>query len=150
MSQFNADAFLQQTVTEKMADKRVPVPEGEHLCQIRELSFKDGSTQEGKPWVQLTMKAAVLDPNVAQEMGVDEAFLYHRIFLDVTEDQQLATGTNKNVELGKLRTAAGQNGDGEWSLGELQGAEVGFVVEHKMNDSGDPSAQVRGFFGEDV
>lgn len=146
MSNFNADAFLQQTVAAKMADVRVPVPEGDHAVQVRELTFRDGTNKDGKPWVQMTVKAAVLDPNVAAEMEVEEAFLYSRIFLDLTDDGALALGTNKNVELGKLRTAAGQNSDDEWNLGMLQGAELGFSVEHTMNDKGEPSANVRGFY----
>lgn len=150
MSKFNADAFLQQTVSEKMADSRTPVPEGDHLTQIEELSFKDGTTKDGKPWVQMTIKAEILDPNVASEMGVENAYLYHRIFLDLTDDGALALGVNKNVELGKLRTAANQNGDDEWNLGMLQGATVGFVVEHRMNDNSEPFAEVRGYYSEEA
>ena len=148
---FDADAFLQQTTSEAMAEERVPVPEGDHDTQIMELTFRDGRTQENKPWVQMTVKAKVLDPNIAEEMGLDDAFLYKRMFLDLTEDGALAFGTNKNVELGQLRAACGQNVEGEeWNLGMLQGASVGMVCGHRMNDKQEPVAEVTGFYNSDV
>lgn len=153
MSNFNADSFLQQVVTQKMDEARTPVPEGDHLCDVRELSFKTGTVSKGdnagKEWVMLTAKCAIQDPNVAAEMELEEAFLYPSFFLDLTDDGALATGTNKNVELGRFRAACGQNEDGEWSLGMLQGATVGLTNKHEINDAGDTNARVTGYYKQD-
>ena len=45
-------------------------------------------------------------------------------------------GKNKNVQLGKLREALGQNGPGAWSFGMLEGASGIVRIEHReWNDS---------------
>ena len=55
-------------------------------------------------------------------MGRDKVVVSKQIILDVTPNGAIDTGKNKNIELGRLRAAAGQNDGQPWSVGHLRGA----------------------------
>jgi hypothetical protein len=55
------------------------------------------------------------------------------LMLDMTESGALAVGTNKNVNLGRLREALGQNVSGRpWSPNMLQGQVARISVKHRL------------------
>lgn len=139
---FNAEAFLNQTVETVTADTTTPHPEGEFEGQIVDLNFNSGTGKEsGKTWVRLKVTIKCLDAQVAADMGVEEAKVYDDFFIDLTEEGGLDCGTNRNIKLGKYRTAAGMNEEGEeFNIGMLNGATVGYKVAHKLNDAGDARA----------
>lgn len=155
---FNADAFMQQTVEQSMDTARIPFPEGQHEePQIDDININSGTIgkgeRAGRPWAQLVIRYASTDPNVAAEMKLPEdqqAKVTQRIFLDLDENDNLDVSPGRNIELGKLRKAAGQNSDDEWSIAELKGATVGGItVKHRFNEAGDPYADVVAVFGND-
>lgn len=143
---FNKDAFLQTVVEAKLDTARIPWPEGD--CEtliVRDVDIKSGKYEKGdrkgQSWVQLVVKISTTDANVANEMqlsGDQEPICYWQEFLDLDENGNLATGSGKNVKLGKLRAACGQNSDDAWSIVSLKGATLGGTIEHKINGDGDP------------
>lgn len=157
---FNKDAFLQQTIAQALDIKRIPFPEGTHDegITIKDLSLNSGTVKEGenagKPWVQLTVIFKSDDPEVRAEMALadeQDATVRRQIFLDLTADGLLDVAPGRNIELGKLRNAAGQNTDEEWALMDLKGAAVGGIqVKHNINkDTQDTYAEVTAVFAED-
>lgn len=145
---FNSNAFLNQTVEAVLDTKRVPFPEGDHdEMQIVNLKINDGVVSKGdnagKPWVQLEVKMDCLDPNVKEEMkmtGDAMPALYWKEFLDLDANGNLDVSPGKNVKLGKLRQAAGQNSDEAWSPMDLKGATLGARARHEMNKDNEPYA----------
>jgi hypothetical protein len=156
---FNKDAFLQQTVEQALDTKRIPFPEGpaEDL-QIKDISLNSGTVKEGdnagKTWAQLTVIFLSNDPDVREEMKCVEgqdATVRMQLFLDLTEEGLLDVGPGRNIALGKLRHAAGQNTAEEWSIMDLKGAMIGGAqVKHSMNkDTQDVYAEVTAVFAAD-
>ncbi len=151
MGKFNADSFLNQTVEAKLDTKRIPHPEGDwDEGQITDLKIKDGTSKEsGKTWVRLTATIVNTDPQVKADMKLGEDQVPQvrwEEFIDITEDGTLDVSDGKNIKLGKLRQACGQNSDDEWSLGDLKGATLGFRVKHQFNNDGDPYAVCSGVY----
>ena len=53
-------------------------------------------------------------------------------------------GKGKNVALGRLREALGQNTPGKpWSFGMLVGQVAKVAVKHRITDAGDTFAEVK-------
>lgn len=156
---FNKDAFLQQTVAATLDTKRTPFPDGIHEdCQIKDLSIRSGTNKEGenagKVWAQLTVIYASTDPDVISEMKLSEgqdATVRQQFFLDLTDEGLLDVSPGRNIQLGKVRHAAGQNTDDEWSIMDLKGASVGAIkVKHTINpETSDTYADVTAVFGAD-
>lgn len=156
---FNKDAFLQQTIAQALDVTRIPFPEGpvEDL-QIKDLSLRDGTNKEGeragKVWAQLTITYVSHDPDIRAEMKLadeQEATVRQQIFLDLTDDGLLDVSPGRNIALGKIRHAAGQNSNEEWSIMDLKGARIGGArVKHTINkDTQDTYAEVVSVFAAD-
>lgn len=156
---FNKDAFLQQTVEQTLDIKRAPFPEGTHEdLQIKDISLRDGTNKTGenagKPWVQLTVLFVSTDPDVIEEMKLadgQEAIVRQNFFLDLTDEGMLDVSPGRNINLGKLRHACGQNTADEWSIMDMKGATVGGVrVKHTLNpETDDVYADVTAVFAAD-
>lgn len=151
MAKFNADSFLNQTVEAKLDTRRIPHPEGDwDEGQITKIEFKDGSNKEtGKVWVRMSCTVQNTDPQVKDDMkltGDQMPQVRWEEFLDITEEGSLDVSDGKNIKLGKLRQACGQNNDDEWSINDLKGATLGFRVKHQFNNDGDPYAVCSGVY----
>jgi len=157
---FNKDAFLQQTVAAALDTKRIPFPDGTHDegIVIKDLSLNSGTVKDGenagKTWAQLTIIYKSNDPDVRKEMNVaddQDATVRQQLFLDLTDDGMLDVSPGRNIALGKVRLAAGQNTDEEWTMLDLKGAAVGGIqVKHNINkDTQDVYAEVTSVFAED-
>jgi hypothetical protein len=143
MSVFDPNAFLNAETTESNATTYIPVPENEHLANIKAI----------KPRV-LTDGRAVLDVNwivdtdeARDATGMAEPMVRQSIWLDLTEGGGLDFGKGKNVQLGKLREAVGQNASGRpWNPGMLIGQVAKIKVAHSIDkrDGETIQAEVRG------
>jgi hypothetical protein len=71
---------------------------------------------------KLTLPFIINDDKVKQELDREKVVVTKQIILDMDDNGQLAKGTNKNIELGRLRDALGQNDDDTWSIAKLRGA----------------------------
>lgn len=150
MAKFNADAFLNQTVEAVLDTKRIPMPEGDHdELRVSKIEVKSGTVKEGdnagNVWARLTVRLVNLDPNVAEEMklGADaEPTVRWEEFLDLTAEGGLDVSEGKNIKLGKLRHALGQNSDESWTINDMKGAVCGGRIKHKLNGDGDAYAVI--------
>ena len=54
------------------------------------------------------------------------------MFLDMDENGDLELGKGKNVDLGRLREALGQNTGGNWSPSQLVGSSATIHVSNRL------------------
>ena len=81
------------------------------------------SQRTGEPYdfTDWTLACVVMDEKVKARLGRDKVIVRMRLNLDLDENGKIATGPNKNVGLGQLRDALGQNKPG-WMATSLLGA----------------------------
>lgn len=147
MSPFDADAFLNQTVDAPMSTSITPCPEGEYKMMIStegDITSWFGEAKWEKNGVShsaatCTIPVEILDDAVRQKLGREKVTSRIKMFLDMTPDNRLDTSEGKNVRLGALRAALGQNDSTGWNFGKLRGAGpfIGRVTQR--SDAKDPS-----------
>jgi hypothetical protein len=130
---FDPEQFMHQTVDRPLETEFTMVPQGEYLASIDDFdrdalesidfTYKRGPNA-GSPgnMLKLSLPFVINDDAVRQELGRDKVVVTKQIILDTDDNGQLAFGTNRNIELGRIRDAVGQNVNGPWSLMELRGA----------------------------
>jgi hypothetical protein len=127
---FDASAFLNQTVDGPMSTVFPVCPEGEFTMKITddgdiaswfsEAKWTDKNTGEARSAPTVTIPVEILDDAVRQKLGVQKVTSRLKMFLDMSGGK-LDTSEGKNVRLGQLRAAVGQNTPG-WNFSMLKGA----------------------------
>lgn len=129
---FDAAAFMNATIDEPLATEYILPPIAEYRAMIDDFDEKAFETFEGdskqKPGEKWTMTkfncpVILLDDALAAKLGREKVVVRCQMILDFTDDGQLDFGPNKNVKLGQLREALGQNIKGQpWAPSLLKGA----------------------------
>lgn len=140
MSDFNADQFMQTEVEGTLDTEFTPIPEAEYPAVIKEV--KADATPKGSPLLELIW--IIDDQGVRDLIGLDEPTCRQTIWLDVNEQNGLEFGKNKNVGLGKLREALGQNDGKPWAPTMLIGQPATVNVKHRLGSEGGVFAEVKG------
>lgn len=143
MSAFNPEAFLNASFNDANSTQYEQVPEGEFQAVIDTVTPR--VTNTGK--ALLNIKWKVDDEGVRTQTGMAEPSVFQTVWLDVTESGGLDFGRGKNVQLGKLRDALGQNQAGKpWAPGMLQGQVARIKVKHSIDkrDNVTINAEVNG------
>lgn len=146
---FDPDTFMNQTVDQPMATEFKLCPAGEYRATIDDFdssafetfdfTYKQGPNA-GLPGSMTKFSIPfVIDSDAAKtELGRDKVVVTKQVILDIDSNGALDFGTNKNVELGRIRAAVNQNGPGPWSPGNLRGQGPVMVkvahVAFKRND----------------
>jgi hypothetical protein len=121
---------MNSSTTDANSTAYTPVPEGEFQAAVASVTPR--VTNTGKALLNIGWK--VDDETVKNETGMAEPMVYQTIWLDVTESGGLDTGKGKNVGLGKLRDALGQNKPGApWSPGMMVGQVAIVRVGHSID-----------------
>jgi len=135
MSAFNPDLFLQAESSEALSTVLTPVPEGEFPGVIKSITPRVVG-EKGTPVLDVVW---TLDsPEVKAATGIDNSQVRQSLWLDVTDSGGLDFSKGKNVSLGRLREALGQNKAGKpWSPNMLIGGSAKVKVVHTFdkNDS---------------
>lgn len=134
MVSFDPDVFMQQTIDSPLETEFRMVPEGEYTMTIDDFDssaieeikfdYKKGP-RAGTPgsMTKFTCPFVVQDDKVKQELNRQKVVVSKQLILDIGDDGGLDFGTNKNVDLGRIRAAVGQNDPGSpWSIAQLRGA----------------------------
>jgi hypothetical protein len=144
---FDPDAFMAQSIDAQMDTQRLLCPEGDFRAMLDDFEAEKAfrtftSAKNNKDYTVFSPPFVIQDDKVAADLGQDKVIVYHKgMFIDVDETTGgLATGKGKNVDLGQLRDAVGQNGPGPWSFMQLRGA--GPVMVHVVHDQ-DPNDRDR-------
>lgn len=144
MSMFDPNVMLDQEVTGANATKTKPCPAGEYTAiidgiKLRSWAKKDDPTVNG---VSLDVMLDIQDEGVKAELARDKVVVKHSCSLDFVVDAEgnpkLDMHKDKNVDLGRLRTACGLNDPTrKFSLNQLNGQAVKVIVAHRQ-DPDDP------------
>jgi hypothetical protein len=138
---FNAESFLSTAVTGEMATKIISVPEGVWNGQIVKLDTRQQDKKDGTGKMSmLDVTWEILDEEVKKKTALAKPTCRQTLFLDFNEQGALERGEGKNVALGKLREALGQNNKGKpWKPGDLMHQFAKVTVKHSPNDK-DPES----------
>lgn len=152
MQAFNTEQFLNTTHTEASSTELVLVPEGEYIGvsdAIGPDSFRTFDIGKGE---RAGQQGYSLDVQflINDEGGTLKEFLgrspkvKYGMMLDITKDGTLEFGKGRNVGLGRLREAFGQNGAGKpWQFSMLGGQVAKIKVKHRLDQkSGKTFAEV--------
>lgn len=148
MSNFDPDQFMNTTVEGELDTKRPVLPSGQYPGQIEKITPRSGTISKGdnvgKTWASFNVLIEVQDEALKQELNQEKLFVNHNVFLDLDENEQLDMRKGKNVALGKLRDAVGQNDGSPWSPNMLLGQPVQVDVTVGVNpNTGDEMNNVR-------
>ena len=140
MSSFNTEQFFQTSTKDAHDTELIPVPEGVYDAVVTKLELKKFDGKDGKPdshLLEITWSILDHDGSVAKKTGLPENKVRQACFLDI-ENGSLTHGAGKNIRLGQLREAVGQNKPGKaWSPSHLNGAQAKVLVGHRP-DRDDP------------
>lgn len=139
MSMFDPDTFMSSSTTEASETRIEPVPEGDYPAVIGgdegDVKVRQfNSARTGDTYTSLDVTWEIQDAQLAVQLGRKTLRVRQSIFLDLNESGGLAMGPGKNVSLGRLRDALGQNRPGQpWSPANLRGAGPALIkVKHRM------------------
>lgn len=138
-SMFDPESFMNQTVEGGFETRTTPAPEGEHLAVIDDWGAK-APVRVAKTSVVFDIPWKILDGELAKSMGLKGNFVVRQgVFLDIDDNGRLEKGPNKNVALGKVREAVGQNNVEHWSMQMLKNAGPAKIrIKHRLDDK-DPT-----------
>ncbi len=118
MSAFDPDLFLSQEIKGESATTYTPIPEMEAallICKgVKVRALKGGSIVLDIMWI-------VDEQEARDATGMDEPIVRQGCFLDIDSHGALEMGEGKNVNLGRVRAAVGQNSKSAWSPSQLEG-----------------------------
>lgn len=130
---FDEDAFMSSTSEGEMSTEFTPVPVGEYSAVVKKVGTRSGEGEGEKgSWAMLDVTWAIDDAGVTEITGMDNPSVRQSIFLDITESGGLDYGKGKNIGLGRLREALGQNTGAAWSPSMLEGNVATVLVDHRL------------------
>lgn len=139
---FDPETFMSQTVDAANATTYRLCPEGTYQATIdefdpskvaREIEWDDKKTGEKRTSIMANIPFVIQDEQVKATLERDKVVADWSSFLDFDAMGQLDTGPDKNVKLGQLKEALGQNKPG-WNFLMLRGAGPVMVqVKHEQD-----------------
>jgi hypothetical protein len=131
---FDAQSFLDASVSGSNDTIVVPVPVGEYMGIINKVTPRQWQSKDGaQTGIAIDIDWLVEDANVRQLLGRDVVTARQGIMLDTTPTGGLDMSTGKNVGLGRLREAVGKNGEGDvFSFAMLPGLSAKISVSHRI------------------
>ncbi len=134
-STFDPDTFLSTSIEGALSTRIDPLPSDDYTATIDSI----GQPRQVGESVVVDVVYIVHDEELASNMGLERLIVRQGLFLDVDASGGIAQGPNKNVQLGRLRAAVGQNGPEAWNFSMLQGAGPLRITVGQNPDKHDPS-----------
>ena len=131
---FDANAFLESSVSSSNDTKIIPIPQGEYHGIIEKVAPRQWQSKDGsQTGIALDVFWAIEDQGVKEFLGRKEVSCKQGIMLDTTAQGGLDMSKGKNVGLGRLREAVGKNQEGEhFSFAMLPGLSAKVAVSHRI------------------
>ncbi len=140
-SSFDPEAFLGETINDSFSTKFPTVPEGNYTSIIDKIAVKEVVTERGRVPV-LEVFHNLLEDQLKADLGMEKIVVRQSIFLDLDGAGKLDVSEYKNVRLGRLRDAVGQNVPGEpWGYRMLEGAGPLLIAVIEKPDKNDPETK---------
>ena len=127
MSVFDPEAFLDATINETFETKYPLVPDDEYEAILGEpIVFVGLSKEKGEPYAKLTIPYLIDDLKVEQATGLKMITVRQQFFLQAEfhpdgSIARLLNGPGKNIKLGRVRAAVGQENP-PWNMRMLNGS----------------------------
>lgn len=137
-STFDPQTFLNSEVAGVMETNYTPVPGNDYTATIDDIIAREVTTERGTSIV-LDILHLIHDEALKEKLGMERLIVRQGIFLDVGPRGEILLGPNKNVKLGRLRAAVGQNKAGPWNFGMLKGAGPLRITVSVGPDKKDPT-----------
>ena len=142
---FNPQEFLNKTIDSPMATQIKPCPEGEWKAMIStkipvlewfdEASWTDKKTHQTKTQPTIKIPVEIIDERAKELIARETIIVSYDGFLDMLPNGHFDTGEDKNVRLGAIREAVGQNQETGWTVERLFGAGPFMAkVYHEVNE----------------
>lgn len=135
---FDAQSFLDMSVTESNSTEFVPVPEGDYTgvaekVDVRQWTKKDDPSVSGLTLeVQWKIDAT---QELKELLGRDSIIVKQGVMLDLTDAGGLDMGKGRNVQLGKLRAALDLNNPGQaFSFTQIVGRIAKVQVKQRVHE----------------
>ncbi len=141
---FDPESLLDLSSDSPMSTRENLVPEGEYEGTVETVKGRQTTSEKGTyNWLDVTFKIAgnQMAPNgqvVSDVVGRPSAQVRYSMILDLNDAGGLSQEQGRNVSLGRLREAVGQNGSGPWTPRALIGARARVTVKHRF-DKDDPA-----------
>lgn len=144
-SAFNPDVFLQTNYEEPTSTASVLLPKDDYVGIIKELVPRQvqGTKDPSKYYLFLDFQVEIgTPPQLREELGRDISRIRHSVSVELVEGSNaIDMSKGKNVQLGRIRDAAGQNESGKsWSPAMLNNAMVKVSV---IQDPSEKDPQVK-------
>jgi len=139
---FNPEVFLGTTITEANSTELLNVPEGEYVAMSGPVTAENFRSFDIKRGDRAGTKGYALDLEwtLNDDSGAIKTYIgrtpkvRQSLSLEIRGDGSLEFGKGKNVELGRLREALGQNGSGvPWAMSMLGGQVAKIAVKHTLD-----------------
>lgn len=146
MSIFNPENLKNVVVEGAMDTEAIPFP----IVDGEVAVVKSFTIEAVKDKVKLTVIWSCNAPAVVEKTGREDNTVRQNVWLDLNEGGMLDLGRGKNVGLGKLRAALGQNDPTEpWSFGHIVGQVAKIRTNQRLGDDGTIYADVKSVFSMD-
>ncbi len=143
---FDPSTFLNTEYNEQSSTIYTPVPEGEYnAVTTGEVKVRQGTDDKGDTYtvVDISWEIDDADGKIKEATNRDKNVVRQSLFLELTPQGHLDFGKGKNVQLGKLREALGQNDEGKpWNFNMLIGRAAKIQIKHRADKAGAPIANV--------
>lgn len=140
MSIFDVDSFISIPVEGALDTVVTPVPEGEYPAIIEDLKIRElTSKKTNLPIYQASITWDIVDDELRKQLSREKVTVRQDIWLDITDAGTLDMGTGKNVSLGRVRAAVGQNNPSvPWTMRHLTGAGPAKIKVGHRADQNNP------------
>ncbi len=137
MSVFDAETFANTQTDSAMDTVLTPCPPGDRKGQVTKIEARQFvSDKDGKTYTVMDVHWHILDDEAKKVTGMEKPSCRQSIFIDMTPEGATDLGKGKNIQLGRLRDAVGQNSKGKkWSPSMLVGT---LALCHVEADKSDP------------
>lgn len=143
----NTEEFLQTTTDSALDTRLEPCPAGDWSAiagkpEVRSFTYKSGD-KEGETGYRMVIRWEIQDEEAKRQVDRDKLSVTQSILLDLTEDGNgLDFGKGKNIGLGQIRDAIGQNTPGQpWSPAMIEGSPAKLSVKAGVYNN-QPTAEV--------
>lgn len=146
----NTEEFLGMSVNSATSTRVILIPEGEYTgvvdndgIGLADFTYRQGD-RAGQKGYRMTVKWLIDDPagDLERQIG-RKPVITQSIMLDLTSEGGLDMSEGKNVQLGRLREAVGQNEDGKpWQPAMLIGSVAKLLVKHRIDQNQEEQQEV--------
>lgn len=142
---FDPNSFITNETDATFETSFTPLPEDDYRATISDLSA-DQVGANNTPILRVKWTVDLSNnPEAMNLLGRESTDVEQTIWLDIATNGSLEVGPNKNVALGKLRDALGQNDGSPWSPSMLLGQVATVQVNHRIDkNTGNAYPNIRG------